>query len=281
MQLIGEAYLLLKALALSHREMQEVFAEWNRGELGSYLIQITADILGKKDPQTGKPLVEMILDRAAQKGTGKWTSQSALDLGVATPSIVEAVLARSLSALKEERVRAASLLAGPQAAFQGNRRDFVESLRQALYAAKICSYAQGFALLRAAAEEYGWKLDPGRIAMIWRGGCIIRAKFLGKIKEAYDRDADLANLLLDPYFRGVIQSSQARWRQVVGLAVEMGVPIPAFSSAIAYYDSYRSERLGANLIQAQRDYFGAHTYERIDRPGSFHTEWTKPEEGRV
>jgi len=283
MQLIAEAYLLLKALGLSHREMQEAFAEWNRGELDSYLIQITADILGKADPQTGKPLVEMILDRAAQKGTGKWTIQSALDLGVAAPTIAEAVFARSLSALKQERVRAASLLAGPQAAFQGERRErgeLLESLRQALYASKICSYAQGFALLAAAAEEHGWALDPGRIAMIWRGGCIIRAKFLGKIKEAYDREPGLANLLLDPYFSGILRSSQARWRQVVGTAVQLGVPIPAFCSAVTYYDSYRSERLGANLIQAQRDYFGAHTYERVDRPGSFHSEWTKPETDR-
>jgi 6-phosphogluconate dehydrogenase len=280
MQLIGEAYLGLKSLGLSQREMQDTFAEWNRGELDSYLIQITADILGKMDPETGKPLLEMILDKAAQKGTGKWTSQSALDLGVPAPTIAEAVFARCLSAIKEERVQAAARLAGPKTSFQGSRREFLESIRQALYASKICSYAQGFALLRAAAQEYGWKLVPGQIAMIWRGGCIIRAKFLGKIKEAFDRDPDLPNLLLDPYFGGILLSSQARWRQVVGTAVQMGVPIPAFASAITYYDSYRSERLGANLIQAQRDYFGAHTYERIDRPGSFHTEWTKAEGGQ-
>jgi 6-phosphogluconate dehydrogenase len=276
MQLIGEAYLLLKALGLGHREMQEAFAEWNRGELDSYLIQITADILGKADAQTGKPLVEMILDRAAQKGTGRWTSQSALELGVPAPTIVEAVFARSLSALEEERLRAASLLSGPPAApgQPGERGELVESIRQALYASKICSYAQGFALLAAAAKEHGWALDPGRIAMIWRGGCIIRAKFLGKIKEAYDRAPGLANLLLDPYFSGILRSSQDRWRQVVVTAVRLGVPIPAFCSSISYYDAYRSERLGANLIQAQRDYFGAHTYERIDRPGTFHTDWT-------
>jgi 6-phosphogluconate dehydrogenase len=280
MQLIAEAYLLLRALGLSHREMQQAFAEWNRGELDSYLIQITADILGRTDPQSGKPMVETILDRAAQKGTGKWTIQSALDLGVPAPTIAEAVFARAISALKEERVRAASLLSGPQQALRGDRSALVESIRQALYASKICSYAQGFALLRAAALEHGWKLNAGEIAMIWRGGCIIRARFLGKIKEAFDRDPQLGNLLLDPYFSGILQSGQARWRQVVGAAVQTGVPIPAFGSAISYYDSYRSELLGANLIQAQRDYFGAHTYERVDRPGSFHTEWTKPEAGR-
>jgi 6-phosphogluconate dehydrogenase len=276
MQLISEAYTLMKdTLGMSHPEMHETFAEWNRGELDSYLIEITADILGKTDPETGKPLVEMILDRAGQKGTGKWTSQSALDLGIAAPTIAEAVFARCISAVKEERVAASAKLAGPQAPFKGKRQEFVESIRQALYASKICSYAQGFALMRAAAAEYGWKLANGEIAMIWRGGCIIRAKFLGKIKEAFDRDPDLKNLLLDPYFSGIVQESQERWRQVVATAVQMGVPIPAFSSAITYYDSYRSARLWANMIQAQRDYFGAHTYERVDRAGSFHTEWTK------
>jgi len=280
MQLISEAYTLMKdTLGMSHREMHETFAEWNRGELDSYLIEITADILGKSDPETGKPLVEMILDRAGQKGTGKWTSQSALDLGIAAPTIAEAVFARCISAVKEERVAAAKVLAGPKVPFKGKRDEFVESIRQALYASKICSYAQGFALMRAAAAEYGWKLAHGEIAMIWRGGCIIRAKFLGKIKEAFDRNPDLQNLLLDPYFSGIVQASQERWRQVVATAVQMGVPIPAFSSAITYYDSYRSARLWANMIQAQRDYFGAHTYERVDKPGTFHTEWTKQQGG--
>jgi len=282
MQLISEAYTLMKqSLGMSHREMHETFAEWNRGDLDSYLIEITADILARTDPETGKPLVEMILDKAGQKGTGKWTSQSALDLGIAAPTIAEAVFARCISAVKEERVAASKVLAGPKAPFRGDRREFVESIRQALYASKICSYAQGFALMRAAAAEYGWSLAHGEIAMIWRGGCIIRAKFLGKIKEAFDRNPDLQNLLLDPYFSAIVQGSQERWRQVVATAVQMGVPIPAFSSAITYYDSYRSASLWANMIQAQRDYFGAHTYERVDRPGTFHTEWTKPEGGKA
>jgi 6-phosphogluconate dehydrogenase len=282
MQLIGEAYTLMKdALGMSHREMQATFAEWNRGELDSYLIEITADIMGKADPDSGQPLVEMILDKAGQKGTGKWTSQSALDLGIAAPTIAEAVFARCISAIKEQRAEAATVLPGPKMPFQGDRQEFVESIRQALYASKICSYAQGFALMRAAAEEHHWQLAPGEIAMIWRGGCIIRAKFLSKIKEAFDRNPDLNNLLLDPYFSNIVEASQTRWRQVVCTAVQMGVPIPGFSSAITYYDAYRSERLWANLIQAQRDYFGAHTYERVDRPGSFHTEWTKPEGGKA
>jgi 6-phosphogluconate dehydrogenase len=281
MQLIGEAYVLMKdALGMSHREMQEAFTQWNRGELESYLIEITADIMTKVDADSGQPLLEMILDKAGQKGTGKWTTQSALDLGISAPTIAEAVFARCISAIKEERVKAATLLAGPKMPFQGDRQEFLESIRQALYASKICSYAQGFAMMRAAAEEYRWQLAPGEIAMIWRGGCIIRAKFLGKIKEAFDRKADLNNLLLDPYFGNIVEASQDRWRQVVCTAVQMGVPIPGFSSAITYYDAYRSERLWANLIQAQRDYFGAHTYERVDRPGIFHTEWTKTEGGQ-
>ena len=276
MQLIGEAYLLMKeVLGMSHRQMHETFAEWNKGELDSYLIEITADILSKTDPETGKPMVEVILDKAGQKGTGKWTSQSALDLGISTPTIAEAVFARCISAIKKEREEASAVLAGTKMAFHGDREEFLDSIRQALYASKICSYAQGFALMRAAAEEYHWELNLGEIAMIWRGGCIIRAKFLSKIKEAYDREPLLANLLLDPYFKEIAMDSQPRWRQVVATSIQMGVPVPAFSSAITYFDAYRSRRLWANMIQAQRDYFGAHTYERVDRPGIFHTEWPK------
>jgi 6-phosphogluconate dehydrogenase len=275
MQLIAEAYFIMKnVLGMGHDEMHEVFARWNTGALDSYLIQITADILSKKDPETGKPLVEVILDKAGQKGTGKWTSESALDLGVAAPTIAEAVFARCISAIKEERVAAAKILKGPTASFRGKKGELVEALHDALYASKICSYAQGFALMRAAAAEFGWELEPGRIAMIWRGGCIIRAKFLGKIKEAYDREPGLANLLLDPYFRAIVEEGQSRWRQVVAAAVEMGVPIPAFSSALTYFDSYRTARLPANLLQAQRDYFGAHTYQRSDKAGTFHTDWS-------
>jgi 6-phosphogluconate dehydrogenase len=276
MELISEAYFIMKnMLGMSHDEMHEEFARWNRGDLESYLIEITAEILAKKDGQTGEPLVEAILDRAGQKGTGKWTSQSALDLGVAAPTIAEAVFARCVSAIKSERVEAAKLLAGPGTVFTGDRKEFVEAIRDALYASKICSYAQGFSLLRAAAAEYKWDLRYGEIASIWRGGCIIRARFLGRIKEAYDRDPGLANLILDPYFRGAATVAQLKWRRVVATATELGVPIPAFSSALSWFDSYRSARLPANMIQAQRDYFGAHTYERVDRPGSFHTEWTK------
>jgi 6-phosphogluconate dehydrogenase len=275
MQLIAEAYFIMKnILRMSHAEMHEVFARWNAGPLDSYLIQITADILAKKDPDTGQPLVEVILDTAGQKGTGKWTSESALDLGVAAPTIAEAVFARCISAIKEERIAAAGVLKGPGASFRGEIGELVEALHDALYASKICSYAQGFALMRTAATEFVWDLEPGRIAMIWRGGCIIRAKFLGKIKEAYDREPGLANLLLDPYFRAIVEASQTRWRLVVAAAVEMGVPVPAFTSALTYFDSYRTARLPANLIQAQRDYFGAHTYQRTDRAGTFHTDWS-------
>jgi len=276
MQLIGEAYMLMKdALGMSHEEMHRTFAGWNKGELDSYLIEITADILSKTDPATGQPLVEMILDKAGQKGTGKWTSQSALDLGISTPTVAEAVFARCVSALKEERVEASAMLSGPKMAFNGEEEEFLESIRQALYASKICSYAQGFSLMQSAAEEYGWELKLGEIAMIWRGGCIIRAKFLGRIKEAYDRNPALRNLLMDPYFSEIVQNNQTRWRQVVSTAIQLGVPVPGFSSAITYYDAYRNERLWANMIQAQRDYFGAHTYQRVDREGTFHTEWTK------
>ncbi|HVO40016.1 MAG TPA: NADP-dependent phosphogluconate dehydrogenase [Spirochaetia bacterium] len=275
MQLISEAYFIMKSLlGMTHAEMAEVFATWNRGDLDSYLIEITADILRKKDPETGQPMVEVILDRAGQKGTGKWTTQSALDMGVAAPTIAEAVFARCISAMKEERIHASGLLRGPAGSFSGNRADLVEAVHDALYASKICSYAQGFSLMRSAAREYSWDLKFGEVAMIWRGGCIIRARFLRRIKEAYDRDPALPNLLLDPYFKDVVEQGQPRWRRLVAVAAERGIPIPAFSSALSYFDSYRTGRLPANLIQAQRDYFGAHTYERVDRAGSFHTEWT-------
>jgi len=275
MQLICEAYHLLRDVAgLSMEELHETFAEWNKGELDSYLIQITADILSKKDPETGKPMVDVILDAAGQKGTGKWTSQNALDLGVPLTIVTEAVFARFLSALKEERVEASRRLGGPRPApFTGNRAAFVEQVRRALYASKICSYAQGFAQMRAASEAYGWNLRYGDIAMIFRGGCIIRARFLQNIRDAFSRNPDLKNLLLDDYFKGVVESYQDAWREVVAVAVRSGVPVPAFSSALAYYDSYRSERLPANLLQAQRDYFGAHTFQRVDKEGVFHHNW--------
>ena len=279
MQLICEAYSLLKnALGMSAAELHEVFARWNEGELDSYLIEITSDILAKSDPETGLPMVDVILDKAGQKGTGKWTGKSSLDLGVATPVITEAVYARCLSAIKDERVKAAKILKGPsEVVFRGDREEFIESVRRALYASKICSYAQGFALMRAAAEEFGWELDYGRIAMIFRGGCIIRAQFLHKIKEAYDRDPALPNLLLDPYFTQIIDNYQSDWRKAVSVAVTMGIPVQTISVALSYFDSYRSENLPANLLQAQRDYFGAHLYERIDRPRGehFHTNWTE------
>ncbi|MGI6668319.1 MAG: decarboxylating NADP(+)-dependent phosphogluconate dehydrogenase [Acetivibrionales bacterium] len=279
MQLICEAYWLLKhILGMDAGELHKVFAEWNKGELNSYLIEITSDIFTKTDPETGKPIVDVILDRAGQKGTGKWTSKSALDLGVAIPTITEAVYSRCLSAIKDERVKAGKILKGPKPAqFEGDRNNFVESIRRALYASKICSYAQGFALLKSASAEYGWNLDYGRIAMIFRGGCIIRAQFLHKIKEAYDKDPGLTNLLLDPYFMDIIERYQDDWRHVVSTAVRHGIPVAAFSSALAYYDGYRSEILPANLLQAQRDYFGAHLYERVDRPRGeyFHTNWTE------
>ncbi|MBM7618719.1 6-phosphogluconate dehydrogenase [Bacillus tianshenii] len=275
MQLISEAYFLLKnVLGLSAQELHEVFAEWNKGELDSYLIEITADIFTKVDDETGKPLVDVILDTAGQKGTGKWTSKSALDLGVPLPIITESVFARFISAMKDERVKASGMLRGPEGVtFNGDKEAFIESVRKALYMSKICSYAQGFAQLRAASEEYGWDLKYGEIAMIFRGGCIIRAQFLQKIKEAYDREAGLANLLLDPYFKEIVESYQGGLREILGVAIQHGVPVPSFSSALAYYDSYRSETLPANLIQAQRDYFGAHTYQRTDKEGIFHTEW--------
>jgi 6-phosphogluconate dehydrogenase len=277
MQMICEAYALLdKGLGMSADEMHDVFAEWNQGELDSYLIEITRDIMAKKEEKTGKPMIDVILDTAGQKGTGKWTSQEALDLGIPAVTIAEAVFARTISAIKEERVAASKTLHGPAVKFEDNTATAVEMIRQALYASKICSYAQGFQLMRAAAQEYNWKLNFGEIALMWRSGCIIRAQFLGKIKEAFDKEPDLANLLLSPYFTQAIEKNQAAWRQVIVLAVRTGIPVPAFSSALAYYDSYRSERLPANLLQAQRDYFGAHTYERVDKPRGefFHTNWT-------
>ena len=275
MQLISESYFMLKhVLGLSSQELHEVFAEWNKGELDSYLIEITADIFTKKDDETGKPLVDMILDTAGQKGTGKWTSQSALDLGVPLPIITESVFARFISAMKQERVEASKVLSGPESKpFNGDRVAFIESIRKALYLSKICSYAQGFAQMRAASEEYEWDLNYGEIAMIFRGGCIIRAQFLQKIKEAYDRDPALKNLLLDPYFKEIADSYQQSLREIISAAVMNGIPVPSFSAALSYFDSYRTETLPANLIQAQRDYFGAHTYQRIDKEGIFHTEW--------
>jgi 6-phosphogluconate dehydrogenase len=275
MQLICEAYFIMKnILGLNAEELHQVFAEWNKGELDSYLIEITADIFTKKDDETGKPLVDVILDTAGQKGTGKWTSQNALDVGVPLPIITESVFARFISAMKDERVKASKILTGPEEkAFDGNKQELIEAVRKALYMSKICSYAQGFAQMRAASEEYGWDLQYGDIAMIFRGGCIIRAQFLQKIKDAYDRDSKLANLLLDPYFKEIVEGYQAALRQVIAVAIERGIPVPAFASAIAYYDSYRTETLPANLLQAQRDYFGAHTYQRVDKEGIFHSNW--------
>lgn len=278
MQLICEAYYIMKnALGLEAADLHQVFAQWNKGELNSYLIEITADIFSKKDPLSGQPLVEVILDTAGQKGTGKWTSQAALDLGVPAATIAEAVFARCISAIKAERVAAAKVLSGPDTKYDANRDEFIEAIRQALYASKICSYAQGFTLMREASKEYGWDLKFGEIALMWRAGCIIRAQFLERIKGAFDNDPELPNLLLDPYFKEAIQKAQVSWRQVVATATNLGIPVPAFSSALAYFDSYRRERLSANLIQAQRDYFGAHTYKRIDREGVFHTDWLSEE----
>jgi 6-phosphogluconate dehydrogenase len=255
--------------------MHQVFAEWNRGKLDSYLIEITRDILAFKD-EDGQPIVEKILDAAGQKGTGKWTVISSLDMGIPLTLISEAVMARSLSALKEERVAASKVLSGPTPNFNGDKAAFVNDLREALYASKIISYTQGYMLMRAAASEYKWNLNYGGIALMWRGGCIIRSIFLGKIKEAFDQNPDLTNLLLDPYFKEQVEAAQASWRRVVAKAVELGIPVPAMSSALAFFDGYRRDRLPANLLQAQRDYFGAHTYERVDQPRGqfFHTNWT-------
>lgn len=275
MQLIAEAYDILKnAFQMDANELHEVFADWNKGELDSYLIDITADIFTKVDEKTGKPTVDIIMDKAGQKGTGKWTSKNALDLGVPLPLITESVFARYISSLKEERVVASSKLSGPDMQpYTGDRAELIEAVRKALYMSKIISYTQGFAQLRAASEEYKWDIQFGDIAMIWRAGCIISASFLQKIKEAYDRTPDLQNLILDPYFKDVVDNYQSALRDVVALAVKNGIPVPTFSSAIAYYDSYRTADLPANLIQAQRDYFGAHTYQRKDMEGTYHTKW--------
>ncbi|MCH4168849.1 MAG: NADP-dependent phosphogluconate dehydrogenase [Streptococcaceae bacterium] len=280
MQLIAESYDLLKnILGLSVDELAEVFDKWNQGELDSYLIDITADILTRKDDEgTGKAIVDVIKDAAGNKGTGKWTSQSSLDLGVPLPLITESVFARFISAYKDERVIASKVLPKPEvSAFTGDRADLIEKIRQALYFSKIMSYAQGFAQLRTASKEYGWDLPFAEIAKIWRAGCIIRARFLQKITDAYEKDADLANLLLDDYFIEITKKYQQSVREVVALAVQSGIPVPTFSSAIAYFDSYRSEKLPANLIQAQRDYFGAHTYQRLDKEGTYHYSWYKEE----
>jgi len=277
MQLIGEAYhLMSQGMGLSAAEMAAVFREWNAGDLDSYLIAITADILTVVDPETGRPMVEQILDVAGQKGTGKWTAQVGLDLGIGIPQIAEAVFARYLSAFKEERVAAGRELPGPAGVFSGDGSRFLPQLKQAVYASKVCSYAQGFQLLRAASQVYGWNLNFGEIALMWRGGCIIRARFLKDIQAAFDADSGLANLLLAPYFRNRMRNAQDAWRSVVQTAMGLGIPIPSMASALSYYDAYRSARLTANLLQAQRDYFGAHTFERIDRPRGefFHTDWT-------
>ncbi len=276
MQLISESYHLMKSvLGMSYPAMHRTFAAWNEGKLDSYLIEITRDIMAYVD-ETGEPVVEKILDSAGQKGTGRWTAINALELGIPLTLINEAVLARALSALKDEREQAAKVIQGPKPQTAGVAgEEFVNDIHDALYASKIISYAQGYMLMRAAAADYGWNLNYGGIALMWRGGCIIRSIFLGKIKEAYERDPDLANLLLDPYFKAEVENVQGAWRRVVAKAVEMGIPTPAMSSALAFFDGYRSARLPANLIQAQRDYFGAHTYERVDRPRGefFHTDW--------
>ncbi len=276
MQLITEAYQIMRDLLhMSADEMHLVFKKWNQGDLDSYLIEITRDILAYKDTD-GKPLVDKILDTAGQKGTGKWTSVAALDLGIPLTLIGEAVFSRCLSAVKDERVSASKILRGPKAAFKGDRDKFLKDLKDAVYASKIVSYAQGYSLMRAAAEEYKWDLNYGGIALMWRGGCIIRSAFLGKIKEAFDNNNKIANLLLDPFFRDKVDKAQKGWRNVVATSVSNGIPIPAISSALGYFDGYRCEKLPANLLQAQRDYFGAHTYERTDKPRGqfFHTNWT-------
>lgn len=278
MQLICEAYNILhNGLGLTTEELHKTFNEWNAGDLDSFLIEITADILGVKDPITGKPIIDVIQDRAGQKGTGKWTINAALDLGIPCSTISEAVFARCISALKEERVIASSKLPGPANAFpKAEKAALIEAVKDSLYASKICSYAQGFALMRAMSTERKWDLHYGNIAMIWRGGCIIRARFLQRIKEAFDREPKLTNLLLDSYFRDVILKTQQNWRRVVSLAVQSGIPVPTIGASLAYFDSFRSARLPANLLQAQRDFFGAHTYERVDQPKgkTFHIRWS-------
>jgi len=276
MQLICEAYHLLReGLGLNADELHEVFADWNRGELDSYLIEITAEIFKKKD-EDGAPLIDKILDTAGQKGTGKWTGISALELGTPVTLIGEAVFARCLSALKDERVKASTVLTGPKPAAPGDRAAFIEEVRRALYCSKMISYAQGYMLLREAAKDQKWNLNFGGIALMWRGGCIIRSRFLGKIKEAYDKNPQLNNLLLDDFYSRLLNDYQASWRRAIVRAIEAGVPTPAFSTALSFFDGYRTGRLPANLLQAQRDFFGAHTYERVDKPRGefFHTNWT-------
>lgn len=276
MQLICEAYQLMRDyLGMTADEMHEVFAEWNEGELDSYLIEITRDILAYKDTD-GQPIVDKILDTAGQKGTGKWTSIASLDEGIPLTLIGEAVFSRCLSAIKEERVAASKILSGPKAKFDGDKKAFIKDIKDALYASKIVSYAQGYTLLQAAAKTYGWNLKYGEIALMWRGGCIIRSAFLGKIKEAFDKNPDLSNLLLAPFFKEKIDTAQAGWRRTVSTAMLNGISVPAFSTALSYYDGYRCARLPANLLQAQRDYFGAHSYERVDKKRGefFHTNWT-------
>jgi len=275
MQLICEAYAILRdVLGLNADELHGVFDTWNKGDLDSFLIEITANIFRRKDPETGKPLVDVVLDRAQQKGTGKWTLQSAIEQGVVISTINAAVEARILSSMKEQRVRASKILpAPPPFKYDGDRQKLVDGVRDALYASKIMSYAQGFTLFDAAGKHHSWNLNFGDIATIWRGGCIIRAKFLNRIKEAFDRNLQLENLMLDSFFSSVLAAAQANWRHAVSIAIQAGVAVPAFSASLAYFDSYRQERLPANLLQAQRDYFGAHTYERTDKPGTFHTEW--------
>ena len=276
MQLTGEAYQLLKdGLGLSAEEIYDIFGRWNKGVLESYLVEITRDILAFKD-QDGLPLVEKILDVAEQKGTGKWTGISALEMGIPLTMVAEAVFARALSALKDERTNAAKVLSGPNPRIKVNPDAFIQDLEQAVYASKIMSYTQGYMLFKAAAKEYGWNLNYGGIALMWRGGCIIRSAFLGKIKDAFDQNPSLENLLLAPYFSNQVRSAQEGWRHVVARAVEAGIPVPAMSSALSFFDGYRNEYLPANLLQAQRDYFGAHTYQRVDRPRGeyFHTNWS-------
>ncbi len=285
MQMICEAYSLMTGLlGMTAEECATVFKKWNTGVLDSFLIEITADILQQKDPVTGSPFVEMVMDTAGQKGTGKWTSVNALDMGVPAPTVAEAVFARCLSAIKDERIAASKQLKGPETKkLAGSREEMIAAIHDALYCSKICSYAQGFQLMREAQKEYGWTLNFGEIAMIWRGGCIIRARFLQKITEAYQQNPNLANLLLDPFFQSEIERCQANWRTVIARAAENGVPVPTFFSALAYFDGYRSERLPANLLQAQRDYFGAHTYERVDQPRGkfFHLDWLKKDRPQI
>lgn len=275
MQLISEAYFLMKELLyMTAPEIGKVFAEWNKGILDSYLIEITASVLQKLDPDTGDPLVDKIMDKAGQKGTGKWTSQEALELGVPIPTIAEAVFARGLSAYKEERLAAQHILTGPKApASQEDKEQLIKAIHSALYASKICSYAQGFALIKAAAAEYNWNINLGDMALLWRGGCIIRAVFLEDIKKAFARDVQLSNLMIDPFFAEALHAHQDGWRQTVIEAARWGIPVPAFSASLSYFDAYRRGVLPANLIQGQRDFFGAHTYERVDKEGVFHTSW--------